>query len=142
MRATGWMLASSAVLGAVLSCRGPASSSSDASPPEVASEFRGVALAPATSGSATSAGVRDGGPDSADAALQHCLINGLDPAMAQTLEVQLEAKVNAGTATDREIKTLMGLCVCLDDKPCVEWANVVDSQGWRAPDGAVVKIVR
>jgi hypothetical protein len=124
MRGPDWTLASWAVLGAILSCKGPASSSLDASPPEVASELRG------------------GGPDLPDAAAQPCIIKGSDPATAAALKVQLEAKVNAGTATDREIRTLAGLCVCLEDRPCVEWANVVDSQGWRALDGAVVKIVR
>jgi hypothetical protein len=165
------MLASSAVLGAILSCRGPASSSFDASPPEVAIEFCGV---PATSASATGASVRDGGSDLPDATFHPCALKGwdaatahalkvrlqakldggmaadediqmlahLDPPSVQPLAIQLEAKVNAGTATDRDIKMLTWLCLCLEDRPCVEWANVVDSQGWRALDGAVVKIDR
>jgi len=66
----------------------------------------------------------------------------VDPPSTKALAIQLEAKVNAGTATDREVKMLTGLCLCLEDRPWVEWANVVDSQGGRALDGAVVKIVR
>ena len=55
---------------------------------------------------------------------------------AQALKVKLERKVNDGTASDQEISTLANICSCLQDRPCVQWADIVKLNAWRAPDGS------
>jgi hypothetical protein len=57
----------------------------------------------------------------------------------EAVKVKLERKVNDGTASDDDVRTLIGMCFCLDDKPCLEWANALENGGWRARDGGILR---
>ena len=127
-----------ALLGCVvLSCKAPAPAP-DSGAPEVASEFRGVAVAPGASGGAQAAAYRDGGSAGSDAQASRCPVD-LTPAAMEAVKVKLERKVNDGTASDDDVRTLIGMCFCLDDKPCLEWANALENGGWRARDGGILR---
>ena len=114
----------------------------------MASEFRGVAVAPGTSGTGQSAVNADGGNGGSDAhafaaqlpddsggiderilGMQRCPPDGGVAEAAQALKVKLERKVNDGTASDQEITTLVTICGCVGDRPCMQWANVIKNEG-------------
>jgi hypothetical protein len=132
-----------------LSCRTPPSTQ-DASPPEVASEFRGVAVAPGpSSGQAGAQPVGGGGPSS-----EATIVDG-GAALAMG-KARLEQKMDAGTASAEELYLLMGLCS--HDEPCLEetrdalrresehqlrkseedWIRFQKEEGgWTMPDGSI-----
>jgi hypothetical protein len=95
---------------AVTSCR-TAASSTDASPGEAASEFRGVAVASASSERRSVAG---GG------SVRHSALLGL--------KARLEGKVDGGTATYEDLEMLLAVCMGLSDEPCVERVHRVKDQ--------------
>jgi hypothetical protein len=52
--------------------------------------------------------------------------------------VRVERRIYGGIASDSDIETLAADCVYLEDRPCLEWVQLLETGGWTAPDGAIL----